>query len=55
MGSMNQFEFDADLNLRYDDTGFLMQFPEDSAGYQDNPIRKLFERPEELDVQDEEE
>ena len=52
---MNQQEFDADLNMRYDDTGLLMPTPEDSAGYTDNPILKLFERVEDLDVEDEEE
>lgn len=52
---MNQHEFDADLNMRYDDTGLFMNFPEDSAGYTNNPIRTLFEQIEDLDVEDEEE
>jgi hypothetical protein len=50
---MEQWEFDADLTVRYDDTGFLMSFPEDTAGYQDNPIRRLFEQIKEVDVEDE--
>jgi hypothetical protein len=50
---MNQWDFDADLKVRYDDTGFLMSFPEDAAGYQDNPIRRLFEQIKEIDVEDE--
>lgn len=49
---MTQREFDQDLKIRYDDTGFLMPIPENSDGYRDNPIRKLFERVEELDVED---
>jgi len=49
---MTQHEFDQDLKVRFDDTGFLMQFPEDSAGYRDNPIRKLFEQDKEVDVED---
>lgn len=52
---MNQWDFDADLLVRYDDTGFLMKFPEQEEGFADNPIRKLFERPEDLDVEDGEE
>ena len=51
---MTQHEFDQDLKVRYDDTGFLMSFPEDTAGYQDNPIRRLFEQIKEVDVEDEE-
>lgn len=51
---MNQWDFDADLKVRYDDTGLSMKFPEDTAGYQDNPIRRLFEQIEEIDVEDEE-
>ena len=51
---MEQWEFDADLKIRYDDTGFLMSFPEDTVGYQDNPIRRLFEQIKEVDVEDEE-
>jgi hypothetical protein len=51
---MNQREFDADLYTKFDDTGFLMRFPEDSAGYRDNPIRKLFEQDKEVDVEDRE-
>ena len=49
---MTQREFDADLKVRYDDTGFLTPIPEDSAGYRDNPIRKLFEQDKEVDVED---
>jgi hypothetical protein len=44
---VNQIEFDQDLNTKFDDTGFRMKFPEDSAGYQDNPIRRIFEGDEE--------
>lgn len=51
---MNQHEFDQDLKVRYDDTGFLMSFPENAAGYGDNPIRRLFEQIKEVDVEDEE-
>jgi hypothetical protein len=51
---MTQNEFDQDLKVRYDDTGLSMKFPEESAGYQDNPIRRLFEQIEEVDVEDEE-
>jgi hypothetical protein len=53
--AMTQRDFDADLNVRYDDTGFLMPFPEQEEGFADNPIRKLFERTEDLDVEDGEE
>ena len=53
MGTMTQRDFDADLNIRYDDTGSRMPFPEQEEGFADNPIRRLFERPEELDVEDE--
>jgi hypothetical protein len=49
---MNQREFDADLYTKFDDTGFLMKFPEDSVGYLDNPIRKLFEQDIDLAVED---
>ena len=50
---MNQREFDADLYTKFDDTGFLMKFPEDSAGYLDNPIRKIFEQDKNVDVEEE--
>lgn len=49
---MNQREFDADLLVRYDDTGSRMPFPEQEDGFADNPIRKLFEQTEDLDVED---
>ena len=49
---MTQDQFDKDLYIKYDDTGFLMPIPEDSAGYRDNPIRKLFEQDKEVDVED---
>jgi len=52
MGTMTQRDFDADLNIRYDDTGSRMLFPEQEEGFVDNPIRKLFEQTEELDVED---
>lgn len=48
---MNQFDFDKDLTIRYDDTGFLMPFPEEEEGFEDNPIRQLFERVEDLEVE----
>jgi hypothetical protein len=54
MGQMNQWTFDADLKVTYDDTGVLMPFPEQEEGFCDNPIRKLFEQVEEEDVQEEE-
>lgn len=50
---MNQWDFDADLLIRYDDTGARMPFPEEEEGFIDNPIQKLFERVEDLDVEDE--
>jgi hypothetical protein len=49
---MNQSQFDADLKIAYDDTGDFMQFPEQEEGFRDNPIRKLFERDEDLDVEE---
>jgi len=52
METMTQRDFDADLNIRYDDTGSRMLFPEQEEGFADNPIRRLFERVEELDVED---
>ena len=52
MGAMNQFSFDADLNIRFDDTGALMPFPEQEEGFEDNPIQQLFERVEDLEVKD---
>ena len=52
---MNQRAFDADLKVAYDDTGVLMPFPEQEEGFCDNPIRRLFEQTEELDVEDGEE
>jgi hypothetical protein len=52
---MTQRAFDADLKVAYDDTGVLMPFPEQEEGFCDNPIRKLFEQTEELDVEDGEE
>lgn len=55
MRAMNQRDFDADLLVRHDDTGVLMPFPEQEDGFADNPIRKLFEQEEELDVEDGEE
>jgi hypothetical protein len=48
---MNQFSFDKDLTIRFDDTGDLMPFPEQEEGFEDNPIRRLFERVEDLDVE----
>ena len=48
---MNQFSFDKDLTIRFDDTGALMPFPEQEEGFEDNPIRRLFERVEDLDVE----
>jgi hypothetical protein len=52
---MTQRDFDKDLSINYDDTGVLMPFPEQEEGFCDNPIRKLFEQTEELDVEDGEE
>jgi hypothetical protein len=49
---MNQRDFDEDLNINFDDTGDLMKFPEQEDGFRDNPIRRLFERVEDLDVED---
>ena len=50
---MNQFSFDKDLSIRFDDTGALMPFPEQEEGFEDNPIRQLFERVEDLEVKEE--
>lgn len=52
VGAMNQHSFDADLNIRFDDTGALMPFPEQEEGFEDNPIQQLFERVEDLEVKD---
>ena len=52
---MNQDQFDKDLSIRYDDTGFLMPFPEQEDGFEDNPIQQLFERVEDLEVKEEDE
>jgi hypothetical protein len=52
---MNQFTFDKDLTIRYDDTGDLMPFPEQEEGFEDNPIRQLFEQVEDLEVKEEDE
>jgi len=52
---MNQRDLDKDLLIRYDDTGFLMPFPEQEEGFEDNPIQQLFERVEDLDVEAEDE
>jgi hypothetical protein len=49
---MNQFSFDQDLKIKFDDTGALMPFPEQEDGFEDNPIRQLFERVEDLEVED---
>ena len=48
---MNQRDLDKDLKIRYDDTGDLMPFPEQEEGFNDNPIRLLFEQVEDLDVE----
>ena len=53
IGQMNQWSFDADLKVAYDDTGVLMPFPEQEEGFCDNPIRRLFEQVEETDVEEE--
>jgi hypothetical protein len=53
--AMNQFTFDKDLTIRYDDTGDLMPFPEQEEGFEDNPIRQLFEQVEDLEVKEEDE
>ena len=50
---MTQDQFDKDLTVRFDDTGALMPFPEQEEGFEDNPIRQLFERVEDLEVKDE--
>jgi len=50
---MTQSQFDDDLKITYDDTGVLMPFPEQEDGFRDNPIRRLFERVEEEDVEEE--
>jgi len=52
---VTQSQFDADLKVSHDDTGVLMPFPEQEEGFCDNPIRKLFEQVEDLDVEDGEE
>jgi len=54
INQMNQWSFDADLKVAYDDTGVLMPFPEQEEGFCDNPIRRLFEQVEEEDVEEEE-
>jgi hypothetical protein len=51
MAVMNQRDFDADLLVCHDDTGNRMPFPEQEDGFADNPIRKLFEQVEDLDVE----
>ena len=48
---MTQDQFDKDLTVRFDDTGVLMPFPEQEDGFEDNPIRQLFEQVEDLDVE----
>jgi hypothetical protein len=48
---MTQDQFDKDLTVRFDDTGALMPFPEQEEGFEDNPIRQLFEQVEDLDVE----
>ena len=48
---MTQDQFDKDLTVRFDDTGALMPFPEQEDGFEDNPIRQLFEQVEDLDVE----
>jgi hypothetical protein len=50
---MTQAEFDADLNVMCDDTGVLMPFPEQVEGFCDNPIVRLFEQVDEIDVKGE--
>jgi hypothetical protein len=52
---MNQDQFDKDLTVRFDDTGALMPFPEQEEGFEDNPIRQLFEQVEDLEVKEEDE
>ena len=49
--TMTQDQFDKDLTVRFDDTGALMPFPEQEEGFEDNPIRQLFEQVEDLDVE----
>ena len=50
--TMTQDQFDKDLTVRFDDTGALMPFPEQEEGFEDNPIRQLFEQVEDLEVKD---
>jgi hypothetical protein len=50
---VNQRDFDNDLLINFDDTGVLMPFPEQQQGFFDNPIRKLFERIDDEDGQEE--
>jgi len=52
---MTQRDFDADLNIKFDDTGDFMKFPEQEEGFEDNPIRQLFEQVEDLEVKEEDE
>lgn len=52
---MNQRDLDKDLVIRFDDTGALMPFPEEEEGFEDNPIRQLFEQVEDLEVKEEDE
>lgn len=52
---MNQRDLDKDLVIRFDDTGALMPFPEQEEGFEDNPIRQLFEQVEDLEVKEEDE
>jgi|LakMenEpi03Aug12_release.lakeMendotaPanAssembly.Ray.scaffolds.fasta_scaffold03885_32 hypothetical protein len=40
---MTQRDFDADLNIKFDDTGDFMKFPEQEEGFWENPIRRIFE------------
>jgi hypothetical protein len=49
---VNQQQFNDDLNINFDDTGDFMQFPEQEEGFRDNPIRRLFEQDEDLDVEE---
>ena len=55
LSTMTQRDFDKDLTVRFDDTGALMPFPEQEEGFEDNPIQQLFERVEDLDVEEEDE
>lgn len=49
---MNQRQFDEDLKVRWDDTFGHSWCPEEEEGFEENPIKILFEQGEGSDVKD---